>query len=470
MKQENLKGKRVTVFGLGVNEGGVGTVEFLERAGVREIVVTDRKTHDELASSLSRLDRYGNITYILGRHRPEDFSHTDFVVKNPGIPWTNEYVRLAESEGIPVEMDSGIFFENCHNPIIGVTGTKGKTTTSGLIAHIFREAGRPVVSVGVGREPVLGALEGLNRDDTVVFELSSWRLSALGRIGMSPHIAVFTNFFPDHLNYYGSIEEYRDDKRYLYAFQHEGDILISEAGLDFIGKEKVFSEKVCYSVSGDGLSGDDAFFRGEEAVIVRGGVETVLFRTSDIRIPGEHLRQDALAASVAAFVSGISGSEISSALRTFRGMPHRLELVAEIRGVLFYNDSAATVPESAVSALRSFDRPVVIIAGGSDKGLDFGAFAEEILRKAKSVVFLEGEGTNKLRTEIRKRSSGKEHLSEFETVSGMEQAVEKAFLKSEPGDIVLLSPGAASFGMFSNEFDRGEKFRAAVSRIAGVDE
>ncbi|HWQ60045.1 MAG TPA: UDP-N-acetylmuramoyl-L-alanine--D-glutamate ligase [Candidatus Fimivivens sp.] len=466
MKHEDLKGKRVTVFGLGVNEGGVGTVEFLERAGVHEIIVTDRKTCEELAPSLSRLDRYENITYVLGRHRPEDFSRTDLVVKNPAIPWTNKYVQLAESEGIPVEMDSGIFFENCRNTIIGVTGTKGKTTTSGLIAHILRESGRQVVPVGVSREPVLGALEGLNPDDTVVFELSSWRLSALGRIQMSPHIAVFTNFFPDHLNYYGSVEAYRNDKRFLYAFQHEGDVLIAEAGLDFIRKDDPSSEKILYSALGDKVSSDGAFFRGEEAVVVRNGTETVLFRTSDIRIPGEHIRQDALAASVAAFVSGISGSEIATALRTFRGMPHRLELVAEGRGVSYYNDSAATVPESAVSALRSFDRPVVIIAGGSDKGLDFGPLAEEILRRAKAAIFLKGEGTDKLFAEIRKRPYGTEFLEGSESVSGMGEAVEKSVLVSEPGDIVLLSPGAASFGMFRNEFDRGERFREAVERLA----
>ncbi|NTV54948.1 MAG: UDP-N-acetylmuramoyl-L-alanine--D-glutamate ligase, partial [Candidatus Moranbacteria bacterium] len=186
MRKEDLKGKRVTVFGLGVNEGGVGTVEFLEHSGVRDIVVTDMKRRERLLPSLNRLSRYGNITYVLGQHRPEDFSRTDLVVKNPVIPWTNEYVRLAESQGIPVEMDSGIFFENCENPIIGVTGTKGKTTTSSMIAHVFRESGRGVVPVGIGRAPVLGALGRIRAKDTVVFELSSWRLSALRRLKRSP--------------------------------------------------------------------------------------------------------------------------------------------------------------------------------------------------------------------------------------------------------------------------------------------
>jgi len=465
MKKEDLKGKRVTVFGLGVNEGGVGTVEFLERAGVREIIVTDMKRREELLPSLARLSKYGNITYVLGQHRSEDFSRVDLVVKNPAIPWTNEHIRLAESKGIPVEMDSGIFFENCRNPIIGITGTKGKTTTSSMIVHILKESGRGVVPVGISRAPVLGALEKIRPKDVVVFELSSWRLSALGRLKRSPHVAVFTNFFPDHLNYYRSIAAYRRDKRYLYSFQKKGDIVIADAGLDFIREEDVPSEKVFFSASEDGPD-RNAFFRGDEAVIVRDGKEAVLFRKADLRVPGGHVFSDALAAASAAFVSGVPADRIAAALRTFRGVSHRLELVGEKTGVSFYNDSAATVPESAVSALRSFDRPVIVIAGGSDKRLDFGPLAEEIVRKAKGAVFLEGTGTERLLREIRSRLPEEDKGRRFETVSDMGKAVEFAFRSAEPGDIVLLSPGAASFGLFKNEFDRGERFHEAVRNMA----
>lgn len=466
MKKEDLKGKRVTVFGLGVNEGGVGTVEFLERAGVREIVVTDMKTREELSSSIGRLSRYGNITYVLGQHRPEDFSRTDLVVKNPAIPWTNEYVRIARSHGIPVETDSGIFFENCLNPIIGVTGTKGKTTTSSMIVHIFRESGRDVIPVGISQTPVLGAIGKIRPKDTVVFELSSWRLSALGRLKRSPHIAVFTNFFPDHLNYYRSLNEYRDDKRFLYAFQKQGDILIADAGLDFIRRENIPSERLFFSET-ESTDGQGIFFRGDEAVMVRDGKETVLFWSSDLRVPGRHARSAALAAASAAFVSGIPAEKIALAIRSFPGVPHRLEPVAERNGISFYNDSAATVPEAAVSALRSFDLPVILIAGGSDKHLDFGPLAEEIVRRAKGAVFLEGTGTERLLREIRSRLPEEDRGRRFETVSDMGKAVEFAFRSAEPGDVVLLSPGAASFGLFRNEFDRGEKFHEAARNIVG---
>lgn len=461
MRKEDLKGKRVTVFGLGVNEGGVGTVEFLERSGVRDIIVTDMKRRDRLSPSLNRLSRYGNITYVLGQHRPEDFSRTDLVVKNPAIPWTNEYVRLAESKGIPVEMDSGIFFENCPNPIIGVTGTKGKTTTSSMIVHIFQESGRGVVPVGIGRAPVLGALDGIRANDTVVFELSSWRLSALRRLRRSPDVAVFTNFFPDHLDHYRSMSDYLSDKKALYEFQKKSGIRIVDATLGFADDQNVPSERIPFSATG-GPFESGSFFSGDEAFIVRGGKRTALFRKPDLRIPGDHVLAAALPAASAAFVSGIPSEKIAAALRTFRGLPHRLELVAEYRGVMFYNDSAATVPEAAVSALRSFDRPMIIIAGGSDKRLDFGPLAEEILRKAKGVVFFEGSGTERLLREIRSRLPESEKEHRFETVSDMGKAVELAYRSAEPGDIVLLSPGAASFGLFQNEFDRGEKFQEAV--------
>lgn len=465
MKREDLKGKRVTVFGLGLNEGGVGTVEFLERSGVREIIVTDVKKRDDLLPSLAKLARYKNITYVLGQHRPEDFTHTDLVVKNPAIPWTNEYVRLAESKGVPVEMDSSLFFASCKNPIIGVTGTRGKTTTASMIAHILESAGRPVARVGISRMPVLGALEKVKPGEMVVFELSSWRLSALGRAKRSPGIAVWTNLYPDHLNYYRTMAGYRKDKKYIYQFQRKAGILVANSSLDFIREEPPAGTTLFFSEAG-AIPGDGVFFRGDEAVIVRGGAESVLFRTSDLMVPGDHNRANALAAAAVASVSGIPGASIAAALRSFRGVPHRLELLGEKRGVTYCNDTAATSPEGAIAALRSFGgKPIILIAGGADKNLSFGGFAEEILARTKGVVFFKGTATEAILREIRTRLPAEDARRPFEVVPGMDKAVEIASRAAEPGDIVLLSPGAASFGLFDNEFDRGERFRSAVAAL-----
>lgn len=465
MKQGDLKGKRVTVFGLGLNEGGVGTVEFLERAGVRDIIVTDMKKREDLLPSLAKLARYRNITYILGQHRPEDFTHTDLVVKNPAIPWTNEYIRLAESKGVPVEMDSSLFFASCKNPIIGVTGTRGKTTTASMIAHILESAGRPVARVGISRTPVLGMLEKVKPGDTVVFELSSWRLSALGRAKRSPGIAVWTNLYPDHLNYYRTMAGYRKDKKYIYQFQKKTGILIANTSLDFIREEPPAGSTIFFSESGP-ISGDGGFFRGDEAIVVRDGVESVLFRKSDLPVPGGHNQMNALAAALAVSATGVSGESIAVALRSFPGVPHRLEFLGEKRGVAYYNDTAATSPDGAMAALRSFDgKPVILIAGGADKNLSFGGFAEEILARTKGVVFFKGNATEALLREIRTRLPAEDARRPFEVVPSMDKAVEIASRAAEPGDIVLLSPGAASFGIFNNEFDRGDRFRAAVAAL-----
>jgi UDP-N-acetylmuramoylalanine--D-glutamate ligase len=466
MKRSDLKGKRVTVFGLGLNEGGVGTIEFLERSGVREIIVTDVKKREDLLPSLKRIEKYRNITYVLGAHRPEDFLHTDLVIKNPAIPWTNEYVRLAEKSGVPVEMDSSLFFMICKNRIIGVTGTRGKTTTASMIAHILEGAEKPVARVGISRIPVLGAIEGVRPEDTVVFELSSWRLSALGRIRKSPQISVFTNLYPDHLNYYKTLAAYRKDKEYIYRFQKKDDIAIFNADNDItralatesVGRSFLFSMQ-------DGISGDGAFYRGGEAVVSLGGNETVIFSSDDLNVPGEHNKANALAAGLAAFLHGVAKESIASSIRSFRGVPHRLEFIAEKKGVSYYNDTTATSPDGAIAAMRSFDgKPIILIAGGADKNLSFGGFASEMLSGTKGVVFLKGDATEAIKRELRKILPEGDRIG-FETVDSMAKAVELASRSAEPGDVVLLSPGAASFGIFKNEFDRGERFREAVAAL-----
>jgi len=462
MEISDLKGKRVTVFGLGLSGGGTGTVLFLSAAGVREIVVTDMRTEEELRPSLRDIGALRNVSCVLGRHRPEDFTDTDFVIRNPGIPPGNAYLRIAEARGIPVRTDSDLFFEFCRNPIIGVTGTKGKTTTSSMIAHILEHAGLPAARVGIGQTPVLGALSGIRPQDTVVFELSSWRLAALESVRRSPHIAVFTNFFPDHLNYYGSLAAYRKDKSFIYRFQDEDDILIAGSDIGFSGEE-VRSERIPFSVSGPLPRG--AFFRDGSAVLVRDGSETELFRRDDLRIPGAFQAGNALAAATVASVSGVSPKDISSALLGFRGLPHRLEFIREADGVAFYNDSAATVPEAACSALDAFPKPPILIAGGADKDLAFDDFVGRIISGTKRTVLLGGGASDRLRRMIAEALPGEDIGKRFPVVSSMEEAVGIAFSSAEPGDTVLLSPGAASFGLFSNEFDRGERFREAVARL-----
>ncbi len=461
-----FKGKKVTVFGLGLNMGGVGTVRFLAEHGAREIVVTDIKTREELAPSMEKLAKYKQITYVLGQHRPEDFSHTDMVIKNPGIPWTNEYIRAAEQAGVPVEMDSSLFFRFSKAPIIGVTGTKGKTTTASLIAHILQAAGRDVVRAGIGQVGVLSVLEKISPESVVVFELSSWRLSALGRIKKSPHIAVLTNLYPDHLNYYGTMKAYADDKRYIFSSQKGKDILIANADNGFVRDmaQDAPGELVWFSEAG--LADGDGVWYSDGVLFARvQGKESVLLPIEKVPLKGRHNIGNVLAAAGAALAAGLSVEEVRSGIESFQGVPHRLERIAEKGGVQYFNDTAATIPEAAIAALRAFDQPVILIAGGSDKRLEFGAFADEILARSKALILFKGVATDKLVQALRERLPESEKERRFVVVESMGKAVEFAARGAEPGDTVLLSPGAASFGLFRNEFDRGEQFSARVKEL-----
>lgn len=461
----NFKNKKVTVFGLGLNTGGVGTVEFLVRQGVREVVVTDIRKREELAASLAKLSPYKNVTYVLGQHRPEDFTHVDMVVKNPVIPWTNDYVKLARKNGIPVEMDSSIFFALCKRPVIGVTGTKGKTTTASLIAHMLRSAGRNVVEAGIGQVGVLSRLSKITPESVVVFELSSWRLSALEHLKKSPHIAVITNLYPDHLNYYKTIDAYAADKRNIFLFQKKQDTFIAnfdnepsrEMAQDAPAQLGWFSK--AGKIDGDGVWMEDGMILAQV-----GGKETVLLPVEKVALPGEHNLSNVLAAAGAVLAYGLSTDEVRAGLSSFVGVPHRLEFVREQDGVRYYNDTAATIPEAAIAALRTFQKPVVLLAGGSDKRLEFAAFTQAIIERVKKVILFKGEGTEKILQELRRLAPEKQ--GEWIVVDSMAEAVRLAREAAEPGDIVLLSPGTASFGVFQNEFDRGDQFRDRVKELS----
>ena len=460
-----FKGKRITVFGLGLNMGGVGTVKFLAEHGAREIIVTDIKSRAELGVTLENLAKYKHVTYVLGQHRTEDFTRVDMVIKNPVIPWTNEYVKLAEKHRVPVEMDASIFFALCKASIIGVTGTKGKTTVATLIAHILEQAKQRVVKVGIGQVGVLGTLANITPDNVVVFELSSWRLSAVGRLKKSPHIAVLTNVYPDHLNYYKTMEAYVADKKNIFLFQKQKDILVANFD-DAVVRSLAQDARgtVIWFSQGNGIEESGVWVEDGHICIRTLGTTQKLLPLSRIPLKGEHNIANILAALAALLAYGLTPKQIVSGIASFPGTPHRLEFIAEKKGVRYYNDTAATIPEAALAGLRSFAEPVILIAGGSDKHLVFDALAEEIIKRSKGLILLQGAATEKLLAALKALSQGeKQYLGA--AAESMVQAVELAARSAEPGDVVLLSPGATSFGLFKNEFDRGEQFRAAVEAL-----
>ncbi|MFZ2188095.1 MAG: UDP-N-acetylmuramoyl-L-alanine--D-glutamate ligase [Candidatus Moraniibacteriota bacterium] len=461
METSEFRKKKITVMGLGLHGGGIGVIRFLAEAGAN-IVVTDLKSKEELAASLNKLSDLQGIEYVLGQHREDDFVAADMVVKNPAVPWTNAYVQLSLKNNIPVEIDSSLFFKLCKNKIIGVTGTRGKTTTASLIYEILRVAGLNPVKVGIGQVSVLDKLKELKSDSVVVFELSSWRLSALGRYGISPEIAVLTNIFQDHLNYYVNMDEYVADKRYIFSNQQKTDFCIinqDDARLSQLEQEMT-AQIVRFSRSK--IEGSNAVYVFDEAICSNwNGLEEKIMDVREIKIKGAHNISNILASIGVAKALKLEAKIIREGILAFSGLPHRLEFVRELGGVKYYNDTAATSPDGAISSLNSFTEKLVLITGGSDKNLDMRELARAIKSSTNRVIFLKGVGTEKIITEFRKLGEA----GNFMIADSMETAVNLARDLAKKGDVVLLSPGTASFGMFVNEFDRGDKFKSAVNNL-----
>lgn len=465
MQLNDLKGKKVTVMGLGLHGGGIGTVRFLSWAGAK-VTVTDLKTKEELAPSLEKLKDLKGINYVFNQHRPEDFEKADMVVKTPPVPWSNKYIKLALDKKIPVEVDSSLFFKLCENKIIGVTGTKGKTTTSTLIYEILKAAGKNPVKAGIGQISALDKIKDLKKDNIVVFELSSWRLSALGRHKLSPQVAVITNIYPDHLNYYKDMEEYIKDKKYIFLNQNPEDSCVLNWDDEVLCNLEGEIKSKLIKFSKKKIENGKSVYISEGSIYANDGIdEKKIMETSEIKMAGSHNTHNILAAVSVAGVFKIDPKIIKKAILDFKGVAHRLEFVRELSGVKYINDTAATTPESAIAGINSFSGPVVLICGGSDKNLDMAELGRKISNGIKSVVFLKGSATDKLIDAVRKNLSAEDKDRKFVVAGSMEEAVEIARAQAKEGDTILLSPGAASFGMFQNEFDRGDKFKAVVNGL-----
>lgn len=468
-----LTGKRALVMGLGVHGGGLGVARFLAERGA-DVTVTDLRSPDALRSSLDALAGLP-IRYVLGEHREEDFRTADLVVRNPAVPASSRFLQIAREAGAAIEMEMTLFFRLCPGPILGVTGTKGKTTTTTLLGAMLREQRPDTVVAGNLRVSALEQLPRIAPDTPVVLELSSFVLEGLGEAGLSPPYACITNLSADHLDRYGSMEAYAEAKEQIVRHQRPGDVVVLNADDPLL---RAMGARAPGRVVWFGADrGPDAIQRvpvvtyGPSGIVWReGGAATVICAREDIRLPGEHNLANVAAAAAAARAFGVDDEAIRRAVRGFGGVEHRLELVRELDGVRYINDTAATAPEAAIAALHSFDAPVVLIAGGADKNLPFEGLARAILARAKAVVLLQGTATPKLVAALEAaRESAPRSDVRARDVAGpyddFAQAIRAAQALAEPGDVVLLSPGCASFGMFRNEFHRGEEFRRIVASL-----
>jgi len=457
--------KKITVFGLGLLGGGLGVVKFIASHGAKKIIITDIKDKKQLKKTVDKLKGIKNIELVLGYHRIEDFTKVDMVIKNPQIPWDNKYIKEALKNNIPVEMDSSLFFKLCPNKIIGITGTKGKTTTSSMIFDLLNNSGKKPIMVGVGEESVLDKLEELKKDSIVVFELSSWRLSALGKYKISPQVAVFKNIFPDHLNYYKGMKEYIQDKENICKYQKPNDWCVFNGDDEIIDKISKVTRSQLMEFSFNRKNQGRSIFYENEKIYLNDGIDIREISDKEVlKKFTKHNISNLMAAIAVAFTLGIEFKKIKSAISKVKFISHRMEFVDELNGVRYYNDSAATIPQAAIAGLESFDNPIILIAGGSDKNLDFSKFSKVIAERVKGLILLKGNATEKLITNLKESMPEREH-KRFEILDSMSKAVEEATRVADSGDVVLLSPGAASFGLFDNEFDRGDKFKEAVKTL-----
>jgi UDP-N-acetylmuramoylalanine--D-glutamate ligase len=466
MQLADLPSLRVTVMGLGLHGGGLASALFFARHGARVTVTDNRDNPEVFAPVLPRLEEAG-IRTVLGRHEQRDFIQSDLIIKNPAVPSSSPFLQTAVEHGLRIETDLSVFLQLCGNPLIAVTGSKGKSTTASAI-HSCLLSEHPGARLG-GNITVspLTFLDEIDSVAPVVLELSSWQLADVrGRDLPAPLVSVVTVILPDHLDRYPNMDSYIADKKTIFLSQTADQYALFnfqdplQKGFD----KETGAQARFFSTTPlpPGLEGAYLLERGaiirEEAQ--EGGREISL-ELDPIKLPGAHNRLNLLSAALACRCFGMPVRRIAPAMRAFPGIEHRLELVAEINGVRYYNDSAATIPQATVAALESLTPPLHLIAGGTDKQLDFQPLLESIHR-AERIILLRGSATEKMMALFDRHAVAYE--GPFDTLG---ETVSHAARGAAPGTAVLFSPGCASFELFLNEFDRGRTFKRLVAELGG---
>ena len=509
----DIKDKHVTIMGLGLNGGGLACVRFFLKQGAF-VTVTDMKSAEQLKTTIDKISEdktldHSRLTYVLGEHRMEDFQNADCVIKNPGVKIEgNKFLAQAKA----IETDLSIFLHFTKAPIIAVTGSKGKSSTVSAIYHGLRESGFKTFLGGNITVSPLTFLDQTDGTTPVVLELSSWQLSDLrGRKALKPKIAVITKIVPDHQNWYGAMAPYVDDKKLIYADQGPQDFTILD--LDQDG----YLHETSKPVPGCTCWGD-VFAKETKAKVLRYSTQRLpsnvmgVFQAIDrnkknagylqlskdllhpqekdtsapvqimgpLSVPGSHMKINVLNAALVLYLMGVSPQQALTVLGAWHGIPHRLEnfhryTAKSGRTFNFYNDSAATVPQACAAASQSFEKPVVLLAGGTDKQLDFHILADTVASresdhfKPTRIYLLSGSGTDKLVPLLQLK--GVHYEGPFDSLENLLTTLKKelseieVITKYKDAIPIVFSPGATSFGMFLNEFDRGNKFKAMVEKI-----
>lgn len=475
-----FRNRTVTVMGLGGFGGGIGAVRFLAEAGAK-VIVTDLRSESELRSSLAQLDASWPLTLRLGRHDESDFRNTDLVVISPAVPRESPYLAVARECGIPRTSEMNLFWERNRGRVLAVTGSNGKSTTTALTHAILeatrqsnpkRQRGPADISapercwlggnVGIS---LLPEVRRIQPDEWVVLELSSFQLEDLAPLRPRPEIAVVTNFSPNHLDRHGTVDSYRAAKQNLLRWQTADQFAVLNTQSE-VAAWPTAATRLRFGPSDEqrfGVFGERLEVLTRLPTDLGGEQRLPLGRW--LRLPGAHNWQNAQAAVAAALAAGASVEAIEASVSHFRGLPHRLEFVTEVDGRRCFNDSKSTTPEATVLALQSFDEPIVLLAGGYDKQIDLFAIASTAVSRCHAVALLGQTGPQLGRLIEAAARAANAVGPTCRCFESLEPAVAWSLQVSAPGDIVLLSPGCASYDWFQNYIERGEQFMKLIANV-----
>jgi len=456
---ESLRGRRVTVMGLGRFGGGVGAVRYLVECGAI-VTVTDRAGENQLTESLAAIADLRLERLRLGEHVERDFLDAELIVASPAVPRDHPLLRSAKA---PVTTEVGLFWSRCRGRVIGVTGTVGKSTTAAMVHAVLSADGRTAWLGGNIGGSLLADVERITGDDFVVLELSSFQLEYLEPLHPRAEVAVVTNLRPNHLDRHQTIDSYRAAKQSLLRWQSSTDTAVLNLDDPDVSRWPTSGRVVGFGTHRLHQSSESqertGVFLDENEIHFRFGTETMTLPLRDRKGP---TAMNAAAAAAVANILGVRPTEVVASLNSFRGLPHRLQEVPYDDDRRWINDSKATTPEAAAAALESIDGVIRLIAGGADKRVDFAPLTNAI--RAKQVhVYLSGQTADALASQLLG------HTATVARFASFDESVRSARADSRPGEVILLSPGCASWGQFADYRARGERFCALASELSGAN-
>ncbi|MGA2430862.1 MAG: UDP-N-acetylmuramoyl-L-alanine--D-glutamate ligase [Candidatus Acidiferrum sp.] len=445
-----LKNKRVLVVGLA--RTGVATALFCAARGAA-VTATESRTEAEIGENVARL-RSAGVTLELGGHQEKTFLQQELIVPSPGVPADFPLLLTARANGVTIWSEIELAYRFLHGTLIGITGSNGKTTTTALVEHILRTAAFPTVLAGNIGTPLISCVENTKRNTITVVELSSFQLELIETF--RPNISLFLNLTPDHLDRHRSMDVYGAAKARIFENQTEEDAAILNAD-DLAVTPYAPARRRVYWFSRKQRVAEGAYLHGDDIMFRHEGAEETILTRGEIPLVGAHNLENVLAAVVATRLAGATAPAVTKGIRSFAGVEHRLEFVAEVNGVRYYNDSKATNVDATLKALDAFPGRILIILGGKDKGSDYTVLQNPLREKA-ILALLIGAASEKIETQIAGSVA-------IERAGTLKRAVEIASRAARPGDVVLLAPACASFDQFENYEHRGRVFKDLVRQL-----